>query len=233
MDVNKKTIKPYSGTQVAKKVIDFCLRKYKFIYLSGNGGSGKTTLSNELVSEIKSRGLEVNCIDMDEFVLDTKMRKSGKKVWVDVNNNTRESEYTTSFRESYYLNAVEAIIYSINKGKDSYFKTKKSNQFIEIKAQAPITIIEGVGTAFLEKNINAFGVFLTCNSELEIRRRINRSRDGENNLSSEEVEKKCNERNEQFEAMILPEGRKFDLELSSQEDYLLDIMRDNLSIFKS
>ncbi len=72
-------MKYYSGEQVAKKIIDFCLGRYKFIFISGNGGSGKTTLSNSLVSEIKSHALEANCIDMDEFVLDTKMRKSGKK----------------------------------------------------------------------------------------------------------------------------------------------------------
>ena len=221
----------YSGKQVAKKFIDFCLERYKFIFISGNGGAGKTTLSKDLILEIKSRGLEVNYINMDEFVLDTKMRKSGKKVWIDVNKNTRESEYTTSFRESYYLNAAEVIIYSLNKGQGCYFKTKKSNQFIEVNALAPFTIIEGVGTAFLEKNTKTFGIFLMCYREIEINRRISRARDGEHNLSRDEVEKKCNERNEQFEAIILPERKRFDLELSSQGDYSLNIERDDLGIF--
>ena len=226
-----ESIQFYSNEQVAKKVIDFCLEKYKFIFISGNGGSGKTTLSKELVLEIKSRGLEVNCIDMDEFIVDTKMRKSGKKDWIDTNNNTRKSAYTSSFKESYYLNGIKSIIYSLNQKQNCYFKLKKSNEFVEVKAQAPLTIIEGVGTAFLEKNINAFNIFLMCNFEIEVNRRISRARNGEHILFHEEIEKECNERNEQFKAIILPESKKFDLELSSQEDYSLNIKRDDLGIF--
>ena len=221
----------YSIEYVAKKTVDICIKNYRFIFISGNGGAGKTTFSKTLVSEIKSRGFLVNCIDMDEFVLDTKMRKSGKKTWTDVNNNTRESEYTTSFRESYYLAAPEVIIYSVNMGCNCFFKPKKSNDFVEVKTEAPITIIEGVGSAFLEKNKNAFGIFIMCNREIEVDRRISRARDGEQNLSREEVENKCNERNEQFEAFILPERNKFELELSSIEDYTLVVDRDDLGIF--
>src|SRR5574344_35312 len=129
-------MKYYSNKQIVNEVIDFCLGKYKFIFISGNGGSGKTTLGKEFVSEINYRGLESNYIDMDEFVLDTKMRKSGKKEWIDLNNNIKESYYSTSFKESYYLNAVEAIIYSLNDNLDCYFKTKKSGDFIKLKTNS-------------------------------------------------------------------------------------------------
>ncbi|MDR2913328.1 MAG: hypothetical protein LBV74_00585 [Tannerella sp.] len=228
----KEVKKSYVSKQIVKKVIDFCLDKdYRFIFLSGNGGAGKTTLSEELVTEVKALGLNVNCIDMDEFVLDTKMRKSGKKVWTDINGKTRESEYTTSFKESYYLSAPEVIVYSLTQGKNCYFKPKKRNEFVEVNAQVAITIIEGVGSAFLEKLPQTFGIFLMCNRDVEVSRRISRARDGEQNLSREEVKRKCDERNEQFEAFILPEREKFDLELSSQEDYSLIVERDDLNVF--
>lgn len=45
------------------------------------------------------------------------------------------------------------------KGKDSFYKPKKSNEFIELKAEFPITIIEGVGTAFLKREESGFGIF--------------------------------------------------------------------------
>ncbi len=223
-------MKSYSGEQIAKKVIDFCLGKYKFIFISGNGGSGKTTLSQELVSEIKSRGLEANCIDMDEFMIDSKIRKSAQKEWVDVKNNKRVSYHTWAFKESYHLASLEKIIHSLMKGKNSFYKSK-SDDFIEVKVELPITIIEGVGTAFLKKEEMMYGIFITCDFKTEVDRRINRARDGEINLSREEVEEKAVERNEQFEVTILPEKDKFDLELTSQEGYSLSIKRDNLNVF--
>lgn len=221
----------YSEELVVKKIIDFCLEKYKFIFISGNGGAGKTTLSKSLANEMNSRGAEVNCIDMDEFVVDTKMRKSAKKEWVDIKNNKRVSDYTTSFRESYYLAAPEAIIHSLINRQNCFYRPKKIPEFIEIKGKLPLTIIEGVGTAFLEKNEMAYGIFLTCEREIEVSRRIDRARNGEINLSREEIEKKCIERNEQFEATVLPEKYKFDLELQSLADYSLRVERDNLNIF--
>ena len=101
---------------------------------------------------------------------------------------------------------------------------------MKVKVQAPLTIIEGVGAAFLEKDPKAFGIFLTCDLETEITRRIKRSRDGESNSSQEEIEKHCKERYEQFEAVVLPERKKFDLELQSLEDHSLKVKRDNLNV---
>ena len=225
-----KTVKIYSSEQFAKKVIDFCLGKYKFIFLSGNGGSGKTTLSKKLASEVRSRGLEVNCIDMDEFMIDTKMRRSAKKEWIDINNNKRIGDYGWAFKESYHLASVEAIIHSLKKGKDCFYKPKKSNEFIEVKAEIPLTIIEGVGTAFLKKEEMVYGIFVMCDFEIEVDRRIERTRDGEANLSREEVEEKATERNEQFKVIILPEKKKFDLELWSLKDYSLRVERDDFDI---
>lgn len=221
----------YSGEQVAKKIIDFCLGKYKFIFISGNGGSGKTTLSEQLVKEINSRGFGANRIDMDDFMFDRKVRWDSEKEWVDTKNNKRISNYGWAFKESYHLASLEAIIHSLEKGKDSFYKPKKSKEFIEIKANFPLTIIEGVGTAFLEKDKTIYGIFVMCDFGNEINRRISRARDGETNLSREEIEKRAAERKEQFEVTILPEKNKFDLELSSQEDYSLNIGRDDFGIF--
>jgi len=220
----------YSGEQVVKKVIEFCLGKYKFIFISGNGGSGKTTLSKQLVKEINSRGLDANCIDMDEFMLDSKIRKSARKEWIDARNNKRIGTYGWAFKESYHLASLETIIHSIMNGKDSFYKPKKSYEFIEIKAGSPITIIEGVGTAFLKKEEVMFGIFVMCDFKDEVDRRIRRARDGEANLSREEVKEKAIERNEQFEVTILPERNKFALELRSLGDHSFSVERDDLNV---
>lgn len=225
-------MKSYTTEEIAKNVIDFCLGKYKFIFISGNGGSGKTTFSKKLIEEINSRGLEANCIDMDDFMIDSEIRKNSKIEWIDSKNNKRIGYLGWAFKESYHLNQIEEVIHSLVKGEDSFYKPKKSDEFVAIKSDYPLTIVEGVGTAFLDKNSLSYGIFMRCEFDIEINRRINRARDGEIDLSRKEVEEKATERNEQFEMTILPEKDKFDLELWSLKDHSIVVDRDDFNIIK-
>lgn len=220
----------YKGEEIAKRVVDFCLGKYTFIYISGNGGTGKTTLSKQLVEEINSRGLNANCIDMDDFMIDSDIRKNIQKEWIDVHGNKKVGYMGWAFKESYYIDELEKVIDSLNNQKNPLYKPKTSSDFIELKSEFPITIIEGVGTAFLEKDETVFSIFTMCDFKNEIDRRILRSRDGENNVSRKEVEDKAIERNEQFKVTILPEKHTFDLELWSLEDYSFRVDRDDLNV---
>lgn len=225
----EETAQIYTDKEIIKKIVNFCLGKYKFIFISGNGGSGKTTLSKQLVKEINSRGLEANCIDMDDFMIDSKIRKSTQKEWVDANNNKRVSYHTWAFKESYHLDSLENLIHSLMIGDVCLYKNKNGEE-VELKSKSVITIIEGVGTAFLKKEKGMYSIFIMCDFEHEINRRVSRARDGETNLSIEEVEKKAIERNEQFEVTILPEKNKFDLQLWSLEDYSFRIDRDDFNV---
>lgn len=228
----EKTVKTYTNEEIAKKVIDFCLGKYKFIFISGNGGSGKTTLAKNLVKEIESRKLNVNCIDMDDFMIDSEIRKNTKKEWIDVNGNKQVGYLGWTFMEAYHLDQLEEVINSLMNGKDSIYKPKRSSEIITIKADFPLTIVEGVGTAFLKKEKESFGIFVMCDFKSEVDRRIKRSRDGEDNLLRQEVEVKAIERNEQFKTTILHEKDKFNLELFSQYDHSFVIKRDNYNLIK-
>jgi len=222
----------YTDKEIVKKIVDFCLGKYKFIFISGNGGSGKTTFSKKIVEEINSRGLNANRIDTDDFMIDTEIRKSAKKEWIDKNNNKRISDHGSVFREAYHLDSLEDIVHSLINNEDSYYKSKNSEELIELKSDLPITIIEGIASAFLEKNDMVYSILLICNIEIEVNRRIDRARNGENNLPREAVEKKCSERREQFEITVLSEKDNFDLRLFSLENHSFVIERDILNVLK-
>ena len=216
----EETAKIYTDQEVIKKIVDFCLGKYKFIFISGNGGSGKTTLSKKMVEEINSRGLKANRIDTDDFMIDTEIRKSAQKEWIDKNNNKRISDHGSVFKEAYHLASLESVVHSLMNNENCSYKPRKSEELIELKPDASITIIEGIASAFLDKNKLAYSVLLTCDMETEINRRIGRNRNGEDNLSREAVEIKASERREQFEITVLSEKDNFDLELLSLENHV-------------
>lgn len=69
---------------------------------------------------------------------------------------------------------------------------------------------------------------MMCDPEIELQRRLERNRDGESDVSREQVQQKLIERNEQFEINILPERDKFDIELWSHEDYTIEIKRQDV-----
>ena len=62
--------------EFSNKIIDYCknhnLRK---VYICGNGGAGKTTLSKKLY-EIGSKYGKSNIISLEDFMADTEMRKN-------------------------------------------------------------------------------------------------------------------------------------------------------------
>ncbi len=220
----------YTDKEIIKKILDFCINKYKFIFISGNGGSGKTTFAKKLVEEVNLLGLKVNYIDTDEFMIDTDIRKNLKIEWIDSKNNKRISDHGSVFKEAYHLDSLEAVMHSLLNNKDSSYKSKSSKELIELKSDATINIIEGIASAFIEKNDMVYNILITCDLDTEVNRRIDRARNNENNLKREAVEKKSSERREQFEVTVLSNKDKFDLELFSLEGYFFRIERDNFNL---
>ncbi|MCP4355608.1 MAG: hypothetical protein GY793_08280, partial [Proteobacteria bacterium] len=120
-------------------LIDFCIsKKKKFIFISGNGASGKTELAKSIYHRASKLG-NINIINMDEFVVNTKLRKNSIASWRDHNNKIRTGRCSTSFEESYFVQNVKAIIYNLEKGNDYYHwpkKAKSNKECILLKADA-------------------------------------------------------------------------------------------------
>ena len=226
-------IKNYEPEKVAKIIVQFCISSSKkFIFISGNGGSGKTKLSQIILKEAEKYG-HANVINMDDFVVDTKLRNSATITWNDIEKGQQIGRYTTSFAESYFLQNIKAILYNIEKGNNYYHWPKKAMNASECRllyGDAILTIIDGVGTVFLNKNkSNSIGIFMQCSKEVEIARRIKRGQFS-NEQNTEEVYKKYAERNSQYKANIEPHIMEYGIVLESIEDYALNVIRDEYKI---
>jgi uridine kinase len=217
----------------AQKIIQYCRSTGKTLaYISGNGGSGKTELAKTIVKEAERYGRS-NAIDLDEFVVDTKLRNSASTTWNDPESGVRTGRYTTAFPASYFLQNVKAILYNIECGNNYYHWPKKAMDSKEcrlLSGDAIMTVVDGAGTVFLERDANkSISIFMKCSKEIEIARRIQRGRFS-NEQSEEQVLKDYGERNSQYRAMIEPHMTKYGLVLDSLEDYSLGIVRDDYGI---
>ena len=186
--------------EFAKYIVDYCSdNKINKLYICGNGGSGKTTLSYSIQKEGSKYG-DVNIISTDDFIVNTELRKNATNKWV---NNSQEYSYryTSSNKESYFIKNIDEILYNIDHGINCYYFPKhyeEENSIKQLHSNYYLTIIEGVGTAFLNRS-NSLSIFLKCSEETEKERRIKRT----NELNRNSIELYDELRTKQFENNVL------------------------------
>lgn len=207
--------------------------KKRFIFISGNGGSGKTELAKRIVAYASQFG-HANAIDMDDFVVDTTLRKSAALEW-EVDGEKLTGRCTTSFKAAYFIQNVQAIIANVVLNNNYYHWPKKAKSIDECKllyGDAVITVVEGIGSVFLNKSIvDSISVFIECNEDVEAKRRLQRKRFS-NEQTIEDIKKDSIERNSQYKALILPHREEHDLILTSNEDYSISIVKDRFNIIR-
>lgn len=195
------------------------------IYICGNGGSGKTTLSKALYEEAEKYG-NTNLISLDDFLADTEMRKNSTNEWIE-NGIAYSGRYTSSNIESYFLKNVYEIIYNIDNGIDCYYfprKYKEKNNIRQLKSNYFLTIIEGVGTVFLEKDKDkSLTILLKCNKEDEIERRKIRTKE----LNRPDIELYDELRSSQYRVNVLKQEKSFDMIIENDKLFNYNIVKNN------
>lgn len=209
--------------QLVHHLIEICHKNnLNKIYICGNGGSGKTTLSKRIRDEALKYG-NVNVISTDDFMADTNLRKNAIVKWCE-NDIEYTGRYTSSNFETYFLKNIYEIIYNIDHGVDCFYfprRYKEKNNIKQLKSNYFLTIIEGVGTAFLEKDKdNCLTILLKCDKNNEIKRRLVRTEQ----LNRDVIELYDEKRSSQYRVNILSHEDEFDLVIINDEEFNYEIV---------
>lgn len=212
------------SNELVNKLIKYCIdNKYNKIYICWNGGSGKTTLSYNISKEAE-KYWNINIISCDDFLVNTNLRKNAI---INRNENWKDYSYryTSSNFESYFFKNIYELLYNIDNGIDCFYfskRYKEKNGIKKLYSNYFLTIIEGVGTAFLEKDEKSFKIFLKCNTESEIKRRQKRFE-----KTASAIELYDEKRDSSYRTNILIHENEFDLIILSSEDFTYEIIKQN------
>lgn len=199
---------------------------YRKIYICGNGSSGKTTLSKSLYNKASTIGI-CNLISLDDYLVDITLRKNSLYTWYE-NDKKYQGRYTSSCKESYDLKSVYALLYNLDNGLDTYYfplRYQEKRNIRRLYTNYTLTILEGVGTVFLDKDANeSLTILLGCSKELEIKRRSKRTKELKRDISEnfDEV------RSREYQVNVLSQKDTFDLVITSDEDYKYHLVGENL-----
>ena len=209
--------------KLIEKVFDFCIKaNIKFLLLSGVGGSGKSTLGKNIKKYFEDNGFVANLIDTDDFVIKSDVRKKTKVDYIDSVGNEYVASYTTSFVESYCLNSLSATIHNLKTGQKFYHVPKNATDesgYVLLDGKADINIIEGVGSQFIDKPTNSLLIYVDCDLDTEVDRRIARARDGESTKSREKIMEASLARRKQLNSEAIVKQAKFDLIIKSEKNF--------------
>ena len=199
---------------------------YRKIYICGNGSSGKTTLSKSLYNKASTIGI-CNLISLDDYLVDITLRKNSIYTWYE-NDKEYQGRYTSSCKESYDLKSVYALLYNLDNGLDTYYfplSYQEKHNIRRLYTNYTLTILEGVGTVFLDKDANeSLTILLGCSKELEIKRRSKRTKELKRDISEnfDEV------RSREYQVNGLNQTDIFDLVITSDEDSKYHLVGGNL-----
>lgn len=216
--------------ELVDRVIDYCKNNsIRKIYICGNGGAGKTTLS-KMFYEVGCKRGKSNIISLDDFMADTEMRKNSTNTWIE-DGVEYKYRYTSSNKETYFFKHVYEILYNLDNGNDFYYFPRRyetKNNIRLLHSDYFLTVIEGIGTAYMDRK-DSVSIFITCSKDVEEKRRAERL---ETHKERGAIELYDENRSKQFRAFVMPNSKDFNIIAESGVNYDINVVDDKKNILR-
>lgn len=159
-------------------------------------------------------------------ILDKILKQQPKTIYISGNGAAGKSTLAKRLLDELIQHGIKAVHIDTDnflldssqrkeRGLTSCHKESYDFSNINFDKNFDITIIEGIGAAFLNDSDKNFGIFITLPLNQEIERRLKRNRNRESNLSKTELHEKYTLRRKQFNKDILPLAKNFRFKIAS------------------
>ena len=160
-------------------------------------------------------------------MVDSNLRNNSIVNWEEEGINY-SGRYTSSNYETYFLKNVYEILYNIDNEVDCYYfprRYKEKDNIRRLYSKYFLTVIEGVGTVFLEKDKEkSLSILLKCNKENEIKRRKERTK----SLNRDAIELYDKKRSSQYKVNVLSHENEFNLIIENDKYFNYEIIKKNI-----
>ncbi|WP_433747586.1 uridine kinase family protein [Falsibacillus pallidus] len=177
------------------------------IGISGHGASGKTTFAGKLLALLGEN--DVNYINTDPYIVDSGVRKHAE-IDYEYEGEKHHFKMTACHPAAHNALALKRDIRMIRDGLDLYTIGTHYMESTLVSSSKNATIIEGMTTAFVDRDLFDLKIYLYTDGETEIKRRGIRDVD-ERGADLEYLLHSHNERRIQYEVFMHPYHQNFDV----------------------
>ncbi|HFK0816276.1 TPA: uridine kinase [Listeria monocytogenes] len=178
--------------------------------ICGNGAGGKSYLTSILIKSLQENGICTNYLCTDDYLLDAYIRKN-------INSEVTNRRITANNPKSYFYPALKRDISMLK--KHFTLITIYQGKLLDCDYRS-ISFIDGLGTAFLEKELFDLSIFIYSDKDTELEMRLQRDFEVRN-IEKSKIMDDFENRREEFEKIIQPLKTNFDVILRNEINQII------------
>lgn len=198
-----------------KNIIDFTRKNEKtVIRICGHGASGKTTFAKALYSSFPTGMAQI--IETDAYIVSnpTPQRLLLKD---EVDGQVEIGTLTACHPSRHDIDSLRRDLTMLSRGMDVLtIDTPWSPEYI-LRADCPVTIVEGMTPTFLEKTLFDLSIFFYTDAETELARRLERDT-AVRGRNPQFVQETHQHRRRQYNLYMAPYQQYFDIVVNQSDN---------------
>lgn len=203
---------------IAKSIADWSTRQSaKTIAITGNGASGKSALADAICSTLTDG---CNLLYTDPYLVSSELRRLAGA----------NGRLTACHPEATFMPALERDMQSLRSGHGIWTVEDFGLPSQELPPNR-LTVVEGIAAAFVSSSLIDASIFVYCDEDEEMRRRLERDVKVRGQVE-DKIRKDFAIRRAQFEQYVWPVRSNCHMVLKSLPNYEFVVEQDSLGIIR-